>query len=1021
MKYLLILLCLVITFTNAPGQKKKKAAPQAENFIPDTAFFKSLAYRCIGPTQGGRVTAVAGVNSLPGTFYMGATGGGLWKTEDYGITWRNVSDGYFATPSIGDVNAFQPNPKIVYVGTGSDGIRSNVIVGKGVYKSTDAGKTWKHIGLEKIGQIGAVEIHPTHADTAFVAAIGQPFQPNRERGVYRTRDGGKSWQQVLYLSDTIGAADLEFAPGNPEVIYATMWRAERKPWTIISGGKQAGGIYKSADGGNTWKKITLGLPGGLIGKIDLAVSDADPKRVYALIEAPVGERGVYRSDDMAESFKQVVDKKELTDRPFYYCNIEVNPLNADVLFVMSTGFWKSIDAGKSWRTLPVPHGDNHDLWINKKDTSLWIQSNDGGANVTTNGGKSWSSQMNQPTAELYQVNVDDQYPYWLYAGQQDNGTTIAVPTLPPYDPQTGPASFLMSTGGCETGPAVPKPGNHNIVYANCKGRFSVYDKSTGQERVYVVGGGNMYGHDPDQLKYRFQRVSPIHVSPHNPNVVYHTSQYVHRTTNEGLTWETISPDLTANEPAKQVVSGSPITRDITGEEFYSTIYDIKESSVKAGLIWVGANDGPVHITHDAGMSWTNVTPRELPPGGRIDCVEPSPLKEGKAYVVSLRYQLGDWKPYILRTMDYGKTWTSITTGIPIDYPVRVIREDPAMEGILYAGTEYGMYISLDDGAHWQPFQQNLPITPITDIKVYRNDLVLSTMGRAFWVIDNITPLHQLAKAKGQPAFLFKPADTYRFRYNPTGASDIPNFPTASVIFDYYLKAKPTDEITLEIFSKGKRIRTFASAVPPANTQAGGRNMATNFTTRTARMDLGKRPGSNRFRWDMTHEGVWDSDATRNRRNGHRVSPGQYEARLTVDKQVYSQPFTILADPRVKDKVSQEDMEAQENLVFEVNAVLDSVKRSADRIKKQRKEVAEAVKAGKASEAQLDLDRKLAKVEARLVTKVGIYETPMLIDQLVYLRQQLDQADQRPGRDLYIRLEELRKEADLTLRELVGSR
>ncbi len=1020
MKYLLILVCLLINFSDATGQKKKKSTQPVETFIPDTAFLKSLTYRCIGPTRGGRVTAVAGITSQPGTFYMGATGGGLWKTEDYGITWKNVSDGYFATPSIGDVNVFQPDPRIVYVGTGSDGIRSNVIVGKGVYKSTDAGKTWKHIGLEKIGQIGAVEIHPTHADTAFVAAIGQPFQPNRERGVYRTRDGGKTWQQVLYLSDTIGAADIEFAPGNPEVIYATMWRAERKPWTIISGGKQAGGIYKSADGGNSWRKITQGLPGGLIGKIDLAVSDADPKRVYALIEAPVGERGVYRSDDMGETFKQVVDKKELTDRPFYYCNIEANPLNADVLFVMSTSFWKSIDGGKTWKSLPVPHGDNHDLWINKRDTSLWIQSNDGGANVTPNGGKSWSSQMNQPTAELYQVDVDDQYPYWLYAGQQDNGTTIAVPTQPPYDPQTGPASFLMSTGGCETGPAVPKPGNHNIVYANCKGRFSVYDKSTGQERVYVVGGGNMYGHDPDQLKYRFQRVSPIHVSPHNPNVVYHTSQYVHRTTNEGMTWETISPDLTANEPSRQVVSGSPITRDITGEEFYSTIYDIKESSLKAGLIWVGANDGPVHVTHDAGKSWTNVTPRELPSGGRIDCVEPSPHKEGKAYIVSLRYQLGDWKPYILKTLDYGKTWTSITTGIPIDYPVRVIREDPGIEGVLYAGTEYGIYVSLDDGAHWQPFQQNLPITPITDIKVYRHDLVLSTMGRSFWVIDNITPLHQIAKAKGQPAFLFKPADTYRFRYNPTGVSDIPNFPVASVIFDYYLKAKPTDEVTLEIFSKGKRIRTFTSMAPPANTQAGGRNMATNFTTRTARTDLPRRPGNNRFRWDMTHEGVWDSDATRSRRNGHRVSPGQYEARLTVDKQVYSQHFTILADPRVKDKVSQEDMEAQESLVFEVNAILDSVKRSADRIKKQRKEVAEAVKAGKANEAQLDLDRKLAKVEARLVTKEGIYETPMLIDQLGYLRSQLDQADQRPGKDLYVRFEELKKEADLTLRELVGA-
>lgn len=1006
-------LLLLLSFTSIAQKKKATPAPLPTP-VPDTALFKSLTYRNIGPTQGGRVTAVAGIVSQPSTYYMGATGGGVWKTEDYGITWRNVSDGFFTTPSIGDINVFQPNPKIVYVGTGSDGIRSNVIIGKGVYKSTDAGKTWKHIGLEKVGQIGAVEIHPTHADTVFVAAIGQPFNPNKERGVYRTYNGGKSWEQVLYLSDTIGAADLEFAPGNPSIVYATMWRAERKPWTIISGGKQAGGIYKSTDGGTTWKKLTQGLPNGLIGKIDLAVSDADPKRLYALIEAPKGERGVYRSDDQGESFKHVVDKKELTDRPFYYCNIEANPLNADVLFVMSTSYWKSTDAGKTWKSLPVPHGDNHDLWINKRDTSMMIQSNDGGANVTTNGGKTWSSQLNQPTAELYQVDVDDQYPYWLYAGQQDNGTTISVPSLPPFDPQNGPASFLMSTGGCETGPAVPKPGDPNIVYANCKGRFSVYDKSTGQERVYVVGGGNMYGHDPDQLTYRFQRVSPIHVSPHNPGVIYHTSQYVHKTTDEGMTWEKISPDLTANEPSKQVISGSPITRDITGEEFYSTIYDIKESSLKAGLIWVGANDGPVHVTQDGGKSWSNVTPKELPTGGRIDCVEPSVHKEGKAYFVSLRYQLGDWKPYIFKTLDYGKTWKLITNGLPSDYPVRVVREDPKAEGVLYAGTEYGMFISMDDGANWQSFQQNLPVTPITDIKVYRNDLVISTMGRSFWVLDNITPLHQLAAAKQATAYLYKPVDTYRFRYQGTGRNDIPNFPAPSVIIDYYLKSKPAGDIKLEILSGQKVIRSFTSAVPPRPATGDTRDMGTNFMARNARADVSKNAGANRFRWDMSHEGPWDSDANRSKRGGHRVSPGEYEVRLTVDGQTSSQKFSILADPRLKGKISLEDMKAQEQLAFEVTTLLDSTKRVAARIKKQRKEIFDAVTAGKATDQQIALDKQLEKVEAVLNTKEGIYETPMLIDQINYLRQQLDQADQRPGKDLYLRYEELLKQAQVVI-------
>lgn len=1005
----LLLLAILALSVNAYSQKKK-AAPPVPAPPRDTAFLKALQYRNVGPTQGGRATAVAGINSQPSTYYMGATGGGVWKTEDYGITWKNVSDGFFSTPSIGDINVFQPDPKIVYVGTGSDGIRSNIIIGKGVYKSTDAGKTWKHIGLEKVGQIGAVEIHPTHDDTVFVAAIGQPFNPNKERGVYRTHDGGKTWQQVLYLSDTIGAADIEFAPGNPSIVYATMWRAERKPWTIISGGNQAGGIYKSTDGGNTWKKLTNGLPAGLIGKIDLAVSDADPKRLYALVEAPAAERGVYRSDDMGESFRLISNKKELTDRPFYYCNIEANPLNADVLFVMSTSYWKSTDAGKTWKSLPVPHGDNHDLWINKRDTSVMIQCNDGGANITTNGGRSWSSQLNQPTSELYQVDVDDQYPYWLYAGQQDNGTTISVPSLPPYDPQNGPASFLMSTGGCETGPAVPKPGNPNIVYANCKGRFTVYDKTTGQERVYVVGGGNMYGHNPKDLPYRFQRVSPIHVSPHDPNVVYHTSQFVHRTTNDGLTWETISPDLTANDPTKQVISGSPITRDITGEEFYSTIYDIKESSITRGLIWVGANDGPVHVTRDNGKTWTNVTPKELPSGGRIDCVEPSAHQEGKAYFVSLRYQLGDWKPYLFKTQDYGKTWKLITKGIPTDYPVRVVREDPKAPGVLYAGTEYGMFISLDDGENWQAFQQNLPVTPVTDIKVHRNDLVISTMGRGFWIIDNITLLHQLSGARQQDAYLFKPADTYRYRYQGNARTETPYYPAPAATIDYYLKGKPQGDIKLEILRGDKVIRTFASATaqPPAQA-ANTRDMGTNFVARNTRADLTKNAGVNRFRWDMAHEGPWDADAARNRRGGHRVSPGEYQVRLTVNNQSFTQPLTLLADPRITGNVSADDMKAQEQLAGEVTALLDTAKRVTDRIKKQRKEIAALVKEGKATAPQTETDKALASLEAALVTKEGIYETPRLVDQINYLRQQLDQADQRPGKDLYDRYETLKKE------------
>ena len=434
----------------------------SQNTWADSSIFDTYSYRCIGPTRGGRVTAVAGIAAKPETYYMGSTGGGVWKTEDYGISWKNVSDGYFSTPSIGAIRVAQNNPKIVYVGTGSDGIRSNIISGKGIYKSTDAGKSWKHIGLKDAGQIGAVEIHPDSAHIVYVAAIGQAFGPNNARGVYRTLDGGESWQQVLFVADSIGAVDLEFCPANPNIIYASMWRAERKPWTIISGGQKAGGIYRSVDGGERWDKLENGLPQGLIGKIDLAVSPADTNLLYALVEAPEGEGGLYRSDSRGDTFELVSTKKELVDRPFYYCNVDVDPQNPDIVYVNSTGFWKSEDGGKKWKRMRTPHGDNHDMWINPDNPDLYIQSNDGGANVTHNGGKSWSSILNQPTAELYQVEVDDQFPYWVYAGQQDN-STIAVPSLPPGPAPSGAENYWISVGGCETGPAVPKPGNPNIV------------------------------------------------------------------------------------------------------------------------------------------------------------------------------------------------------------------------------------------------------------------------------------------------------------------------------------------------------------------------------------------------------------------------------------------------------------------------------------------------------------------------------------------------------------------------------
>ena len=619
-------------------------------------LFGSLRYRYVGPSRGGRVTAVAGHRAHPSTFYMGATGGGVWKTTDRGHNWRNISDGYFGTGSIGAIRVADSNPNIVYVSTGSDGIRSNVIIGDGVYRSTDAGETWQHLGLERTGNSGAVLIHPDNPDLVYVAAIGNPFAPNPDRGVYRSRDGGANWENVLFVSDSTGAVDLEFAPDDPNTIYASMWRGERKPWTIISGGLE-GGVYISRDGGDTWNQATDGLPTGLRGKSDLAVSPGDPDRVYALIEAPPDTGGVYRSDDRGATWHQVSDFQPILNRPFYYMNLEGHPTDPDILWGMAEGHWMSTDGGRNWQPRSTPHGDNHDLWINPDNPDIMIQSNDGGANVSIDGGQTWSTQLNQPTAELYQVDVSDDFPYRLYAGQQDN-STISVPSLPERSEPGGPQSAWESHGGCETGPVVPKPGDPDIVYANCKGRFGLYNRRTGQEQHYYVGMANLYGHNPRDLEYRFQRVVPIHVSPHDPNKVYHGSQFVHVTTNGGQRWETISDDLTAFTPETQVISGHPITLDVTGEEHFSVLYDIQESVLEPGVIWAGANDGPVHVTRDGGTSWdrrdasrdrsprARADDRSVPSRPREGLCSHSPLPAGRFCSVRLPHRglRGDLDP-----------------------------------------------------------------------------------------------------------------------------------------------------------------------------------------------------------------------------------------------------------------------------------------------------------------------------------------------------------------------------------------
>ena len=982
------------------------------------SLFRELRFRSLGPNRGGRVTAVAGVPDQPLTFYMGASGGGVWKTTNAGESWQNVSDGFFRTPSIGAIRVAESDPNIVYVGTGSSGIRSNVIVGNGVYKSTDAGKTWSHLGLPNAGQIGAVIIHPKNPDVVLIAAIGNPFAPNRERGVYKTADGGKTWKQVLFLSDSTGAADLEFAPDDPQTVYATMWRAERKPWTIISGARE-GGLYKSTNGGETWIKLTAGLPRDLVGKADLAVSPADPNRVYALIEALPGG-GLYRSDDRGATWQQVSTQATLLDRPFYYCNVDAAPDNADLVYVMATGFWRSADGGRTFAPARAPHGDHHDLWINPKRPQVSIEANDGGANVSLDGMRTWSTQYNQPTAELYQVNVDDQTPYWLYAGQQDNGTAMAVPTLPPAGwTAVSPVSWWKQVGGCETGPSVPKPGDPDIIYANCKGRFTRLNLRTGQEQDYSVGARDLYGWDPKEMRDRFQRTVPVAVSPHDPSTVYHASQYLYRTRDEGRTWERISPDLTAAEPDKQVISGTPITRDVTGEEYYSTIYAVQESRLEKGVIWVGANDGPVSVTRDAGRTWKRVTPPGLPPGGRVQTVEPSPLRRGKAYVAVLRYQLGDWRPYAFRTTDYGATWTRITTGsngIPADWPVRVVREDPDREGLLYAGTEYGLFVSFDDGAHWQPFQQNLPVTPVTDIAVNRKDLALSTMGRGFWILDDLSPLHELGPAiASAPAHLFEPREALRLRYpaREPGPGD-PEHPPPGMYFHYTLAADASGDVRLDILdAAGAVLRSYRSGgrggagVSPDEAETAAEP---EFPRRAAPLILSTQAGLHRVRWDFTlpgpggasGSGGGDGGFAGRGARGPMVAPGLYQLRLTVGTWTATRPFKVLIDPRLPpDGVTEEVIRSQVAMSLKIRDLVSESRRVVAGLAELRRRAG-----GVDSEGARRALTRLGALTDRLVTAPGRYPTPMLADQIAFLYNMTLAADQKLGRDVYERYDEL---------------
>ncbi len=1003
----LIMLALAQVMAQAPSARQ----PSMPNVDP--ALFKGLRYRLVGPSRGGRVTTVTGVASQPKTFYMGVASGGLFRTTDGGASWLPITDGKVPLGSTGCVAVADSDPNIIYLGTGSDDVRSNVSTGRGMYKSTDGGQTWKFVGLYNAGQIGSVRIHPTDANTVWVSAQGDAFKSNAERGVFKTTDGGQTWRKVLFISDSVGAMAVELQPGNPSVVYAWMSHLERKPWTIISGSRD-GGFYKSADGGEHFTKITSGLPNGLIGKANLAVTAANPSRIYALIEAKPGG-GLYRSDDAGETWTAMNSQPTtiaaaMIQRPFYYVALGADPTNADVVYAGAEGFFKSTDGGKTFTLLRTPHGDNHDIWINPKDGQIMIQSNDGGANISMDGGRTWSTQMNQPTAEIYGVWVDNQFPYRLYGAQQDNTTIIISSQADPFnrdDWRPGP--------GCETGPIMPHPRNPEIVYGSCKGQYGVMNLKTSQEKNYWIGAQSLYGNPASDLIYRMQRVSPMATSPHDPDVLYYGSQYVHRTRDKGVTWERISPDLTAHPSCCQGISGEPITRDITGEEFYSTLYAIAESPLEQGVIWTGANDGPFSITRDNGRTWTGITPKDLPPGGRVQWIEPSPHRNGSAYYVVYRWLLGDYQPYVYRTDDYGKSWTRLTdgkNGIPADWPTRVVREDPDREGLLYAGTEFGMFISFDNGGHWQSFQLNLPNVPVTDLKVHHKDLVVSTQGRAFWILDDISPLHQLTpQVTTSEVHLFKPRDGYRTRVSPD------KFGPAIV---YYLPAEPAGPVTVEILdAKGTVMNSYNSDAPAA-TGRGGRNSGGAGAAPGAaepqqedpdlpasgRRFAGPPPrvtkniGLNRFVWDVRHSA------------GVTVPPAGYQARLRIGDRILTEPFTVLIDPRVADDgVTVADLRVQYEHNLRVRELLNSANQAVARVREAQ------TKLRNAATNDGEMAARVSTIAARLLAEPVRYGKPGLQAHISYLAGMTANIDQKIGRDAIERYEALRKELEAIRAEL----
>jgi photosystem II stability/assembly factor-like uncharacterized protein len=1034
---LILAAALLAALIPAAGVTRLQAQSAVTSLVPASAY-QSLRWRNVGAGRGGRVTGLAGVRQQPHTFYIGATGGGVWKTDDAGISWFPVGDGQITTGSIGSIDVAPSSPNHVYVGTGSAAIRSNVIIGRGVFRSTDAGKSFQFAGLRESGQIGGIRVHPNNPDIVWAAALGSPFGPTAERGIFKTTDGGKTWKKTLFIDNEHGGRDIEVDWQNPSVLYAAIYKGFRKGWDIVSGGPaDKGGIYKSTDGGETWTKLSAGLPGTLIGKIDLDIARSNPNVLYAMVEAPGAEGGLYRSNDAGATWTMVNSSQRLRARPFYFHYVNVNPKNENEVWVNELGLHKSTDAGKTFTSVETPHGDNHGMWFNPDNPDIILQINDGGGNVSLNGGRSWSSILNQPHAEYYMVAVDEQHPYRLYVPQQDNSTLI-IPSNPPVSwGLDHPAELWQQASGCETGQIWARK-DGSVVWGACKGEVGRYSVATGQEKHYWIYPQNRYGQDPDEIKYRFPRQTVVYLSPHDDKIVYQASHVIHRSIDEGVTWETISPDLTAKETEYQIIPGTPITRDITGEEVYSSIYAMIESRLEKGVIMVGANDGPVSITRDNGRTWKRVTPPDMGPGGRIQTVEDSPHTRGTFYIAAYRYMREhDLKPYIYKTINYGETWTKLTdgaNGIPIDHPTRVVREDPKRQGLLYAGTEFGAFVSFNDGKAWQPLQQNLPATPVTDIKVHRNDLIISTMGRGLWIMDDVTPLQQLAAmyvpapapaptaraaapAAAMPtslpaAYLFQPQDAVRNRWVPTPPSAAePEYTIPGPHFDLYFASAPADA-TLEVKdAKGAVIRSFAVAAPRG--AGAGQEMRGPFRRLGGSAAIEARAGMQRFTWDMRYPGPWAANAPNGAAGGPLAAPGKYTVTLTTGGQSQTKSFALTADPRVlRDGVTNLDLEVSLAFQLKVRDGISEVRKLADAVNQAMQKAnvrPPAAAAAGVRPMDLKFDHPLQKVWTMLNDMPGAYPQPMLISQFGNVQRMIGSADQKIGKDAMDRFGDLMKE------------